>query len=398
MAYQVNWTTQVISIPASDLVWIDGKHYSLDINTFRKEVRRLEWEFVEGLSYISILEHTDPKTISGTTYFPFDEVINGYTVTFIGDVERVDLLNSNNNIVDVLNYSGVSVVPSNTAGGSVVTVDSGGGGDTDVSYIPKAIWVDTGAATNGDGSQGSPFDNVTDGKDYSEATGIKNIFLSGSVTVPGNLKGVKIYGIGIPDIDFNGQDIKDSEFYHCKLSGTYTNEIIADECHIENGMLLNGHFSTCELLGNHIVASSAHIFMMNCTSKNTTISMNSGVASDVSIYKHNGKLTISDSDHADDIIDVHISEGNLTFDSSCIAGVMTARGGCKFTNAANGAIVVNETYTQADVSLIPSFVWSYGVRELSLNPGMTPAQEAKLDDLAIDIDGIPAAVLDEVAP
>ncbi len=51
-----------------------------------------------------------------------------------------------------------------------------------------------------------------------------------------------------------------------------------------------------------------------------------------------------------------------------------------------------------DLSSIPAEVWTYVTRELTVAAGLTPAQEAKLDEIIVDISEIPSLVLDEVAP
>ena len=112
----MDWVTQVISVPSTDLTLVSGLRYRLSLSSFHKEIRRLEADFTGGLWANQILDHTNPKELSGFTYAPFDEIINGYTITFTGGIERVDLIDSNNNIVDVMNYNGVSCVPSNSGG------------------------------------------------------------------------------------------------------------------------------------------------------------------------------------------------------------------------------------------------------------------------------------------
>jgi hypothetical protein len=88
---------------------------------FLAEIRRLEWDFDEGLWAAPILDHTNTRfDFAGADYAPFDEIINGYTVQISGAATRVDLLGSNNNFIDVLTPTGVSVVPSNSAGLQVV--------------------------------------------------------------------------------------------------------------------------------------------------------------------------------------------------------------------------------------------------------------------------------------
>lgn len=125
MAYTVNWITKVISIPTTDLVLVSGTRYSLPMGAFLTEIRRLEWQPDEGLWALGIVEHTNTNfDFSGADYAPFDKIINGYTVQFIGVATRVDLNGSNNNIVDVLIPTGVTVVPSNSAG--LIVTDGGG--------------------------------------------------------------------------------------------------------------------------------------------------------------------------------------------------------------------------------------------------------------------------------
>ena len=126
MAYSVNWVTKVISIPTSDLILISGTRYSLLMSDFLSEIRRLEWEFTEGLWAPAILNHTNTKfDFAGADYAPFDEILNNYTVQITGVATRVDLLGSNNDFIDALIPTGVSVVPSNSAGLQVVEVGSG---------------------------------------------------------------------------------------------------------------------------------------------------------------------------------------------------------------------------------------------------------------------------------
>lgn len=126
MSYSVNWITKVISIPTADLTLVSGARYSLDMADFLAEIRRLEWAFADGLWAPAILDHTNTRLdFAGANYAPFDDMINGYTVIITGIATRVDLLGSNNDIVDVLIPSGVSIVPSNSAGLQIVSVGSG---------------------------------------------------------------------------------------------------------------------------------------------------------------------------------------------------------------------------------------------------------------------------------
>lgn len=141
MSYSVNWITKVISIPTADLTLVSGTRYSLDMADFLAEVRRLEWEPTEGLWAPPILYHTDTRyDFAGANYAPFDDMINDYTIQFTGVATRVDLLGSNNDIIDVLIPTGVSVVPSNSAGLQVV-VSGSGITEQDKLDIANRVWI-----------------------------------------------------------------------------------------------------------------------------------------------------------------------------------------------------------------------------------------------------------------
>ena len=124
MAYAVDWIGKVVTIAATDLTLKSGNEYNLDMSKFHIEIRRLESSFDGGLWADNIIDHDNTKIdFAGADYAPFDEVVNDYQVKFeLGAIQRVNLIGSNNNIVDVLVFTGVSVVPSNSAGLQVATV------------------------------------------------------------------------------------------------------------------------------------------------------------------------------------------------------------------------------------------------------------------------------------
>jgi len=125
VAYSVNWIDKEVFIPSSDLVLVSGDEYDLIMDSFHREIRRLEWEFSEGLWADQILVRTPSVTISGQTSFPTDTIINDYKIIFDPTIEKVTLRGSNNNIIDVFVPNGVSVIPTNSFGNSIVEVPVG---------------------------------------------------------------------------------------------------------------------------------------------------------------------------------------------------------------------------------------------------------------------------------
>ncbi len=157
MSYSVNWIAKVVDIPTADLTLVSGTRYSLDMADFLAEIRRLEWEFTEGLWAPAIVDHSNTRIdFAGVNYAPFDDIINGYTILISGIATRVDLLGSNNDIVDVFIATGVSLVPSNSAGLQIV-VSGSGVTPGDIDDIRDAVWEDN--ATYAVGTKGKKLDD-----------------------------------------------------------------------------------------------------------------------------------------------------------------------------------------------------------------------------------------------
>ena len=126
MSYTVNWITKVVTVPTADLTLVSGTRYSLPMQDFLIEIRRLESEFADGLWADQMLDHSNKRVdFAGVDYAAFDEIINGYTIQFTGVATRIDLLGTNNNIIDYLIPTGISIVPNNSAGLQIVSVGSG---------------------------------------------------------------------------------------------------------------------------------------------------------------------------------------------------------------------------------------------------------------------------------
>ncbi len=180
MAYSVDWVAKIITIPTSDLTLVSGTRYSLQMTDFLGECRRLEAAFDEGLWAPQILDHTNPKLdFAGVDYAGFDEVINEYTVQVSGVATRVDLLGSNNNIVDVLIPTGVAIVPSNSTGlaigkSTVQWTDVMEGGMSAMECF-RMMMSETACkmtyTDNGNGTYTARFRDIADSKDRMVVTG-----------------------------------------------------------------------------------------------------------------------------------------------------------------------------------------------------------------------------------
>ncbi|MCK5019962.1 MAG: hypothetical protein KAS32_23105 [Candidatus Peribacteraceae bacterium] len=303
-----------------------------------------------------------------------------YGLKIVGDCDHIDLIDCHfgsnyldNVIIDIspgheINFLGSTVIHNSTTGygvnisaqskgvifaDGVEVFDNFAGNINDLStnthysysydmwqrshHLTYTIYIDTGAATNGHGSQAEPFNDLTDAIDHAEEGGITGLVVLDDITLDRSLKNFVITGVGNPTVDCNGQDLTHSEFFHCKMEGTYIGEITVQESVLLDGFYLNGYFEKCALAGDLFCIDGADIFILGCASKipgldRPTISMNGAGWSHLSVRKNTGGMTIKDCNNSLDKVTVEVSEGALTFDASCTDGVMVARGVCEFEN------------------------------------------------------------------
>lgn len=227
--------------------------------------------------------------------------------------------------------------------------------------IDRTVYVDVDSVINGNGSEERPYNNITDAIDYAEGDNIKRLAIAGDVTLDRNVKNFYIKGIGVPTIDLAGFDVTGCNFTEIQLEGTCIGEYIARDCVLKSTLYLNGFIENCALAGDLIIAPNANVLMKDCASivpglGRPTISMHAGTWSKASIRSYSGGLTITDSDDPLDVITVEISQGSLTFDSTCVAGEMVARGVGKFVDETNGATVVDEMIHASTISNIDTNV------------------------------------------
>lgn len=123
MAYSVDWSTKIITIPQSDLVAVSAGVYELDVLVFWSEIHDIQDG--EGMTYDTIMASNAPVTISGATYARTVQVINGYRIQFEDGQYQVNLTGANNNILDARVQNQVSLNSSNSAG--LVVADGGSG-------------------------------------------------------------------------------------------------------------------------------------------------------------------------------------------------------------------------------------------------------------------------------
>lgn len=260
----------------------------------------------------------------------------------------------------------------------------------EVDYLEKQVWVSLDAPTNGNGSQESPYDNINDAIDKAEANGIRVIDLIGDITLTKNFKNFTLRGIGEPEVDLGGSNIKNSKFINCEIKGDFLegSNVRYEDCKLLNGAILEGTYDHCDLAGDLTCQDAGIVLMKDCVSSiagtgRPTISMNSTGSAQLSMRGYNGGLTVKDCNNVADRVTVELHPGSLTFDSSCTNGIMVARGVGKFVDSTAGATVVDETVNQEMIDDMES-----KVLELWRLAGLDASNVASITDTSITVGGV----------
>lgn len=125
MAITIDWDTRVINIPQTDLTFVGGVLYELDVDAFRLTLRDLE-DSEEGMAFPTTHRHNTQVTLAGVTFARTVEIINGYTVQFEDGQYTVRCVGANHNVADVKVANQVSLIIGNSAG-LIVTAGGGAG-------------------------------------------------------------------------------------------------------------------------------------------------------------------------------------------------------------------------------------------------------------------------------
>lgn len=127
MAPSIDWPTGRITVQQSDtslLTLLSGTLYEFDTEAFRAALKDAE-DSLEGMLWLDTHTRNPAVVISGVTYVPADNLINGYTLEFLPDAQWSVIMDgsTNNNFADiaagVLIQNQVQVIPQNSAGNTL---------------------------------------------------------------------------------------------------------------------------------------------------------------------------------------------------------------------------------------------------------------------------------------
>lgn len=368
MAYTANWITKLITIPLSDLVWASGNTYELALSDFLTEVRRLEWASHEGLWAAQILEHTNPKTISGVVYAAFDEVINGYTFQFTGSPDAVILKGSNNNILDVYVFNGVSVAPNNSTGLQDLSTLLIGAYASEVCFSELKGIPGTSVPI---GTRAKPSNSWTDLKEIADSKGISRIRILGSTimgadTVLGEGHEITSDNALTNLLTVNPEaDVTNCTFTNLTLTGTLDGNNVVRDSAIYDLYAIQGILHQITVIGNISIQAGGLLTMLDCHSgvagggAGQTANISMGGTGSLRNSNYVGGVNITNYAGGGDIsMDV---EGRVIVDATCTDGDIYIRGSnCQVIDNSTGTCVVHDQTNLKAINDMPFNIWADG--------------------------------------
>ena len=107
----VNWSTNVITVPLSDLTLVSGTNYQLTVDFWWQLIRDKN-DDADATPYSGLYNNIPPTSSTPRIV----EVLSPYTVTFENGNYSVNVIGGNTNLRDVVNKNNVSVNTNNTTG------------------------------------------------------------------------------------------------------------------------------------------------------------------------------------------------------------------------------------------------------------------------------------------
>ena len=221
--------------------------------------------------------------------------------------------------------------------------------------IPGVVYLDTTLASNGNGSQENPFNNMTDTIDFAVANRISDIHFQATagvpVLLPKSAAGLKFFAQKDSlIIDFNGQDIDQCYFYRTLLTGACVTAIGAsfDNCYLFGVTGFRGIIQDCliagdvELIEGTTIVNTANNSQTIDTPPTITVTGNikvgmRGVEGEFNIAGITGTASVS----------LVAAGADITIDASCTGGSIVIYGLANITDNSAGTTVTDLTITSS---------------------------------------------------
>ena len=201
------------------------------------------------------------------------------------------------------------------------------------------------------GTTGNPVSNLADAVTLAAATGFRRYHLIGNITLVSAHDDWVIEGEAAEAaINIGGQDVADSLFKNCQLSGTITNgPIQAEDCDLDGVGNFTGHAHHCGLINGTTLGAGTSTFI-NCYSAVpglSTPSLDLNSVANLNLRIYSGGISINNV-IAGQNVSLEFVAGQAILAPSCTGGTITLRGIGNLTNNSAGSVIEKNAFLNID--------------------------------------------------
>ena len=380
MAISIDWDTAVITVPKADMTLVQLNPVEirrLDTSSFFFTLKSLEAS-EEGQTYTDTQQNAAPVLLGGITYARVLEIIDPYTVTFEDGAYVVQLVGSNNNLIEKTNPNQVSVQGNNAAG--LIQTE-----EIQYSSFQGGVTLDQDAGTAGQaypsGTRQSPVNNLTDAKFIAVLRGFDKIFIKGAFVfgAADTIDGYELEGESITRTTITltaAATIQNCKFSKASISGSLDGGNDVSSCRISNLDYIDGIIYDSELEVGTITLGGVQADIIRCYSgvagggaSQTPVLDLGGTGTALVIRDYQGGLKLANYTSGTDAISIDLSSGRITFDSTISAGVFTVRGVGFVEDNSTGTAVIRSQILDANQINLSNYEGSVWVDPSTSNTG-----------------------------
>lgn len=360
MAITVNWATdQVINVPKADMTLVQLTPVEirrLDTDAFFTSLKNLEAS-EEGIPWPDTQKNNTATTLGGITYARVLEILDPYSITFEDGLYVVQLVGSNNNIIEKTNPNQVSVQGNNAAG--LIQVP-----EIQYATFQNGVTLDQANGTPGQaypaGTPLQPVNNLDDALFIANLRGFDTIFIKGTYTFASTDV--------VNDFIFEGDSpvkntvvltgaasITNCIFRNVTMTGQLDGGNSASNCIVSNVNYIDGSLRQCLIVGT-VTLSGTQANILECGSGvagggpglTPTIDFD-GNATNLIIRDWEGGLEIINKTNPAGDVSIDLSSGRVVVGASNTAGTIYTRGVGEVQGTSGGTTVVNTMVFGGDV-------------------------------------------------
>ena len=204
--------------------------------------------------------------------------------------------------------------------------------------VIRSVFLKGTAVTNGNGYQGSPFNNFPDAIAALDERNLTHIEILGNVTLDRNIDGYTITGENLPVFDMNNFSVGSTNFIKMVLTGTQNGGYpFLETCGMQDAIGINGQANVIALGGTIRVADNSNVLLNNVTPIQADADIvidfqDAFTVAKVDLENAHGDFIIRNMTSASDIFEINFLSGKITIENNCTAGTIIMNGTADWLN------------------------------------------------------------------